>query len=85
MSSLLNSHGTSFTQLVWGKRMEKAKEWLSRSRPSEISVGEVAFGLGFKSAAHFSRRFKRIYGYNPSDGRAAELSIACEDTELVHA
>lgn len=70
LSTLLQMRGTSFSELVWGQRMAKAKEWLSSSVASEVPVSEVAFSLGFKSASHFSRRFKRVYRFNPSDCRA---------------
>ncbi|RYG98442.1 MAG: AraC family transcriptional regulator [Alphaproteobacteria bacterium] len=70
LTSLLQMRGTSFTDLVWGQRMEKAQAWLLSSRAGEVPVSEVAHSLGFKSAAHFSRRFKRVFSYNPSDRRS---------------
>lgn len=44
-------------------RIEKAKELLSYN---EYNVSEVAFRLGYASAAHFSRQFKSQVGMAPS-------------------
>ncbi len=73
LSSLLKQNGTPFSELVWDKRMKIASSWLSSSRPSEISIAEIAFRVGFKSPAHFSRMFKRLFGMGPREYRAACL------------
>lgn len=83
LSSLLQMHGTSFSTLVWGQRMAKAREWLSTSAASEVPVSEVAHSLGFKSAAHFSRRFKRTYRFNPSTCRASRPASLIEESVKV--
>jgi len=44
-------------------RIEKAKELLSYN---DKSVSEVAYSLGYASAAHFSRQFKKMVGQSPS-------------------
>lgn len=77
LGTLLQRHGTSFSTHVWDLRMAKAMEWLSLSRADQVSVGEIAFRLGFKSAAHFSRRFKLAYKRNPSTCRADHASGEC--------
>lgn len=69
LSFLLRLKGTSFSELVWEQRLEKAKDWLSSSDPREISISEIAYGVGFKSPAHFSRMFKRVYKVNPREFR----------------
>lgn len=69
LSFLLRLKGTSFSELVWDQRLEKAREWLSTSDPRDISISEIAYGVGFKSPAHFSRMFKRVFGVNPREFR----------------
>ena len=69
LSFLLRLKGTSFSELVWEQRLEKAKDWLSSSDPREISISEIAYGVGFKSPAHFSRMFKRVFKVNPREFR----------------
>ena len=70
LSFLLKQNGTPFSELVWDKRMKIASSWLARSRPNEISIAEIAFRVGFKSPAHFSRMFKRVFGKGPREFRA---------------
>lgn len=68
LAALLQRHGTSFTALVWEQRLTNAQKWLSSS--SDTTIAEIAYGVGFKSPAHFSRMFKRAFDVNPSDYRA---------------
>jgi len=73
LSFLLKENGTPFSELVWDKRLKIAQRWLSSSRPNEVSIAEIAFRVGFKSPAHFSRMFKRVYSKGPREYRAACL------------
>lgn len=89
LSFLLRLKGTSFSEMVWEQRLEKARNWLSTSDPRDISISEIAYGVGFKSPAHFSRMFKRVFKVNPREFRgecveAPELA-ACEVFELMPA
>jgi len=68
LSFLLRLKGTSFSELVWEQRLEKARNWLSASDPRDISISEIAY-VGFKSPAHFSRMFKRVFKVNPREFR----------------
>lgn len=82
LSFLMKLHGTSFSELVWSQRLEKARNWLAASDPRDWSISEIAYGVGFKSAAHFSRMFKRVHGINPRDFRnAVSEQEAQEDYE----
>ena len=69
LSFLLRLKGTSFSELVWEQRLAKARDWLSASDPRDISISEIAYGVGFKSPAHFSRMFKRVFKVNPREFR----------------
>jgi AraC-like DNA-binding protein len=69
LSFLLRLKGTSFSELVWEQRLDKARNWLASSDPREISISEIAYGVGFKSPAHFSRMFKRVFRVNPREFR----------------
>ncbi|MFV8818007.1 AraC family transcriptional regulator [Haliea sp. E17] len=73
LSFLLKQNGTPFSDLVWDKRLKIAKRWLASSRPNEVSIAEIAFRVGFKSPAHFSRMFKRVNDLGPREYRAACL------------
>lgn len=71
LSFLLRLHGTSFSTLVWEQRLQKAKNWLCSTKAHEVSISEVAYSMGFKSPAHFSRMFKRVFKMNPREYRAS--------------
>lgn len=76
LSHLLRQHGTSFPNLVWDWRLKTAHEWLSSAECNDISIAEVAFRIGFKSPAHFSRLFKRVYKMSPREYRATRMMEA---------
>lgn len=63
---------------MWEQRPEKARSWLSSYQPRDISISEIACGVGFKSPAHFSRMFKRVFQMNPREFRN------CAPVEAVH-
>jgi AraC-like DNA-binding protein len=71
LSFLLKVHGTPFSTLVWGERLKMAGRWLASSKPNEASVSEIAYRVGFKSPAHFSRMFKRVFKMSPREYRSA--------------
>jgi AraC-like DNA-binding protein len=35
-----------------------------------LSISKVAYGMGFKSLAHFSRKFKAVFNVSPSEYRS---------------
>jgi AraC-like DNA-binding protein len=74
LSFLLKHHGATFSTLVWERRLEKARARLSTSSSDEVSISEVAYDLGFKSPAHFSRLFKQTFGANPRDVRTGTVA-----------
>ncbi len=82
LSFLLKQKGTSFSEHVWNQRLKIAARWLSTSKPSEISIAEIAFRVGFKSPAHFSRMFKRVYEKGPREYRAEHpAGLASSDND----
>ncbi len=56
-------------EVIWAFRLEQAASWL---RDTDVDVAEVAFGVGFKTVSHFSRRFRDRFGAPPSAWRAAQ-------------
>ncbi|MDX1420890.1 MAG: ATP-binding protein, partial [Rubricoccaceae bacterium] len=57
-----DAFGGAPMELVWQMRLERAAALLQQQ---EGTVSEVAYGVGFKSVAHFSRRFRAAYGTTP--------------------
>jgi AraC family transcriptional activator of tynA and feaB len=72
LSYVLKNGDTTFSDLLWGRRIVKAKEWLTSSSMRNHMVQEIAFMAGFKSAAHFSRMFKDTYGCSPKEFRVTQ-------------
>ena len=82
LSFLLRFKGTSFSELVWEQRLDKARSWLSSTDPRDISISEIAYGVGFKSPAHFSRMFKRVFKMNPREFRSVADNDHADDVAL---
>lgn len=67
----LHSEGTSFAEILSDLRRDLALRYLQDSR---VSIGEVAFLLGFLDVTAFHRAFKRWTGSTPSEHRRASGS-----------
>jgi AraC-like DNA-binding protein len=51
------------------RRLEAAARALADTRRPVANIGSLAFALGFKTQAHFSRLFRARYGVTPSEFR----------------
>jgi AraC-like DNA-binding protein len=58
--------GLSPMELIWKVRLDTAARLLDQK---EGSVSEIAYGVGFKSVAHFSKKFRAAHGTTPSKYR----------------
>jgi len=68
---LLESEGTSFSQFVLDRRLERARRMLMAPGCASRSIALIAFDAGFGDLSYFNRTFKRFYGLTPSEVRAA--------------
>ncbi len=67
LSKLLNKEtGQSFSEILNGIRIEKAKELL---KDPSLRIGDIADEVGFLDMAHFSRVFKKINGISANEYR----------------
>ncbi|MDP9140971.1 MAG: AraC family transcriptional regulator [Pseudomonadota bacterium] len=80
---LLKLRGTLFSALIWDKRLKLAAQWLATSKPGDAAISEIAYGVGFKSPAHFSRMFKREFKLSPRQYRAGSESTASAQADVV--
>jgi AraC-like DNA-binding protein len=71
---LFESEGTSFSQFVLGRRLERAHSMLTDPGWASRSIASIAFDAGFGDLSYFNRTFKRCYGLTPSEVRDAVLS-----------
>ena len=67
----LQSEGTSFAEVLSDLRRDMALRYLQDQR---ISIGEVAFLLGFLDVTAFHRAFKRWTGSTPAEYRRSARS-----------
>ncbi len=73
LSRVLAAAGTSLPRYVSGRRVLAARRLLE-SRPTQLTVAEVAHAVGFTSAAGFARAFRAHQGATPSEVRRAALA-----------
>jgi len=68
LSNLFSSvEGITIERYFIALRVEKVKELLVYD---ELSLAEIAYRLGFSSAAHLSRQFRKVTGLTPSKFKA---------------
>ena len=60
-------------------RIDRAKQLLSSD---EVMVSQIAYQVGFEDVSYFSRVFKKITGYWPSDFRGKQTVIQNVDGEF---
>jgi AraC-like DNA-binding protein len=46
---------------------------------TDLSITEIALDSGFADCAHFSRKFKALHGFTPTDARARERALPADE------
>lgn len=64
---LFDECGSTFTEYVIERRLERAHRLLSDPRHCDRTLTTIAFAVGFNDLSHFHRRFRRRYGATPRD------------------
>ncbi len=67
LHALFKLEGTSVSNWIWGRRLERSYDMLLRSNHDVHSLTEIAYSVGFNSSSHFSTMFRRKFGLRPSD------------------
>lgn len=62
---------TTIEKFIIGQKIEKVKELITYD---ELSLGDIAFRLGYSSAAHLSNQFKKVTGLTPGYFRQAGIN-----------
>jgi AraC family transcriptional regulator, positive regulator of tynA and feaB len=75
---LFGAQGRHISDWIWHRRLEAAAKRLADPGCLHMPLGTPAYGCGFMSQSHFSRRFKERYGLGPRDYRQRALSRAAE-------
>ena len=77
LSKLLNKEtGQSFSELMNGIRIEKAKELL---KDPSLRISDIADAVGFQDLPHFSRVFKKVAGMSANEYRNGPRPDAKDD------
>lgn len=71
VTRLFSANNTSFSRQLTIKRVAAARSLLATEHQTTIS--DIARRCGFRSMSHFSRTFREITGYSPSDVRENPL------------
>lgn len=50
---------------------------------TDLSITEIALDSGFADCAHFSRKFKALHGFTPTDARAREKLPPADDAPVL--
>lgn len=67
--SIFSNTGMTVAGYIMSNRLDRAAQVLRSHRFETLTVAEVAFDCGFKSAAHFSRAFKERFNESPTQYR----------------
>ncbi|MEE7489400.1 helix-turn-helix domain-containing protein [Methylobacterium oryzae CBMB20] len=78
LQALFSAQGRHISDWIWHRRLEAAAKRLADPGCLHMPLGSLAYGCGFVSQSHFSRRFKERYGLGPRDYRQRALSRAAE-------
>lgn len=71
LQKLFAGSGTSFSQYLRTRRLERCRADLVSPLHSRLSISEICFRWGFNGSAHFSRAFRNEYGTSPREYRNA--------------
>lgn len=71
--------GTSLSQYIVNRRIEKAKTLLTQS---ELQVSHIVHRLGYDNPSHFTRTFKQATGYTPSQYRSVIVGESSDPARL---
>jgi AraC-like DNA-binding protein len=73
LQKLFEAEGTTVTDWVRTRRLERCRRDLRDPRLAGTSIGTIAARWGFMNASYFSRLFKTAYGIAPRDFRAQAI------------
>lgn len=69
LNKLFSKESDSVHALILEKRLNKSLSMIKNPAYSGHSIESIAYSMGFSSGAHFSRSFKKRFGFNPSQAR----------------
>lgn len=76
LQELFHEQGDPVSAWIWLRRLDAAARRLADPGLHHLPIGTLAYGCGFTSPAHFTRRFKDRYGLTPRAYREAARADA---------
>jgi acetamidase/formamidase/AraC-like DNA-binding protein len=73
LQKLFEGSGTSFTNYLRERRLQRTSAGLSNPAEAHHSISEIAYRNGFSDSAHFSRAFRHRFGLSPREFRQQEI------------
>ena len=80
LQGIFAERGLTVTDYLINVRLDEARYVLIADRFGKRSIGEIAYAVGFKSHAHFSRAFKAQFGCSPTELRTQKSSTIAPNT-----
>jgi AraC-like DNA-binding protein len=71
---LFAAAGTTFSNELYGFRLQRAERLLQDRRFDGVGIAEIAWNCGFSEPSHFSRRFRKRFGVPPTAYRQSVAS-----------
>ena len=78
LRKLFEGRQHSLSEWIWHRRLEESLKSLGESQGAQRSITAIAYDLGFKDPAHFSKAFKVKFGMTPREYRL------CGATGIAH-
>jgi AraC-like DNA-binding protein len=78
--SIMNAANTTLGHYILERRLERSREMIADPAMNHLSIGDIAFAVGFQALSHFSRRFSGRFGKSPRSFRAAARRLAVAAT-----
>lgn len=69
LRKLFEGRSHSLSEWIWHRRLEEAHRSLTDIQSAQRSVTAIAYDLGFKDPAHFSKAFRTRFGLTPRECR----------------
>jgi AraC-like DNA-binding protein len=73
IQKLFEGEGTTFSRYLLSQRLNRVYRRLADPRSAGLTIGALAFDVGFSDLSTFNHAFRRQFGATPSEVRAAAI------------
>ncbi len=76
LDMLFERHDETVQSCIRSRRLQNCARELREPNGNRMSISEIAYGWGFRNAAHFSKVFRAEFGTSPRQYRASKIVIS---------